>query len=57
MFIIGGKINITLKEAKEIVARKDTKALQDFTKRQIDAGACMVDVNVGTRAKTQRWRI
>ena len=46
MLIIGEKINTTLKEAKEIVARKDTKALQDLAKRQIDAGACIVDVNV-----------
>ncbi len=32
MLIIGEKINTTLKEAKEIVARKDTKALQDRIK-------------------------
>lgn len=61
MLIIGEKINTTLKEAKEIVVRKDTKALQDLTKRQIDVGACMVDVNVGTRVKTEmedmRWAI
>jgi len=32
MLIIGEKINTTLKEAKEIVARKDAKALQDRIK-------------------------
>ena len=61
MLIIGEKINTTSKEAKEIVARKDEKALQDLAKRQVDAGASMVDVNVGTRIKTEkedmRWAI
>ena len=32
MLIIGEKINTTSKEAKEIVVRKDTKALQDRIK-------------------------
>jgi len=53
MLVIGEKINTTLKEAKEIVAKKDEKALQELAKKQIDAGANMVDVNVGTRIKTE----
>ncbi len=61
MLIIGEKINTTLKQAKEIVERKDAKALQELAKRQIDAGASMVDVNVGTRIKTEtedmKWAI
>lgn len=53
MLIIGEKINTTLEEAKEIVAKRDGKSLQNLAKRQIDAGAHMVDVNVGTRVKTE----
>ena len=61
MLIVGEKINTTLKESKEIVARKDAKALQELAKRQIEAGAGMVDVNVGTQVKTEvedmKWAI
>ncbi|MBE0478573.1 dihydropteroate synthase [Candidatus Aerophobetes bacterium] len=61
MLVIGEKINTTLKEAKDIVSRKDEAALQNLAKKQIDAGANMVDVNVGTRINTEvedmRWAI
>lgn len=53
MLIIGEKINTSLKEAKDIVAKKDEESLQNLAKKQIDAGANMVDVNVGTRIKTE----
>lgn len=61
MFIVGEKINTTLKGIEEIVARRDARALQTLAEKQIEAGADMVDVNVGTRVKTEledmKWAI
>lgn len=61
MLIVGEKINTSLKKAKDIVERKDKKALQDLAKMQVEAGAQIIDVNVGTRIKTEvediRWAI
>lgn len=53
MFIVGEKINTTLKGIGDIIARRDARALQDLAKKQIEAGADTVDVNVGTRIKTE----
>lgn len=61
MLVVGEKINTTLKEANNIVVRKDAQALQNLAKKQIERGANIVDVNVGTRVRTEvedmRWAI
>ena len=61
MLIVGEKINTTLKRAKEIIEKKDKEGLQHLAKIQVNAGASMVDVNVGTRIKTEvediKWAI
>jgi len=53
MFIVGEKINTTLKGIEEIVGGRDARALQALAEKQMEAGADMVDVNVGTRVKTE----
>jgi len=61
MLVIGEKINTTLKQAKGIVEKKDRGALQELAKRQVEAGADMLDVNVGTRISTEmedmKWAV
>jgi len=61
MLIVGEKINTTLKGVDGIIAGRNASALQDLAKKQIEAGADMVDVNVGTRVKTEsedmQWAI
>ena len=53
MLIIGEKINTTLKGIDEIISRKDAKSIQELARKQIKACADMIDVNVGTRVKTE----
>lgn len=48
MVIIGEKINATLSPVKNIILNRDTDNLLDLAKRQADAGANFIDVNVGT---------
>ncbi|CAN2042029.1 5-methyltetrahydrofolate corrinoid/iron sulfur protein methyltransferase [Candidatus Magnetomoraceae bacterium gMMP-15] len=48
MIIIGEKINATIKSAKEIILNQDKKKLLDLAKRQVQAGANYIDVNVAT---------
>ncbi|MGZ4865541.1 MAG: dihydropteroate synthase [Halobacteriota archaeon] len=47
MIIIGGNINGYSKTVGAIIDRRDTKAVQDLAIRQVDAGAQIIDLNVG----------
>jgi len=61
MFIVGEKINTSLKGLEEAVANKDEKFFQELAKKQVEHGANVVDVNVGTRIHTEvedmRWMV
>ena len=48
MFIIGEKINGTLKKVAAAIAVHDAAYIQDLARRQVEAGADYVDVNAGT---------
>jgi 5-methyltetrahydrofolate corrinoid/iron sulfur protein methyltransferase len=47
MIIIGGNINGYSKSVGAIIDRRDTKAVQDLAIRQVDAGAQILDLNIG----------
>lgn len=53
MIIIGERINGMFRDVKAAVAEGNGKAIQDLAQRQIEAGARILDVNVGTSAKDQ----
>ena len=62
MLIIGEKINSTIKATGEAVANKDGAALADLAKRQVEAGANLLDVNCGTvdaaaEPETMAWLV
>jgi 5-methyltetrahydrofolate--homocysteine methyltransferase len=46
MIIVGEKLNSTLKSARVPMEAKDEKAIIDLAKRQYDAGATYIDINV-----------
>ena len=48
MIIIGEKINATLSSMKAIIQNRDANAILELARRQADAGASFIDVNVGT---------
>jgi cobalamin-dependent methionine synthase I len=48
MLIIGEKINATVSSIKAIVQNRDALGILDLAKRQADAGASFIDINVGT---------
>lgn len=48
MLIIGEKINGTCQRVAQAIARRDAEFIQDLARRQIDAGAALLDVNAGT---------
>ncbi|MFZ5591607.1 MAG: methyltetrahydrofolate cobalamin methyltransferase [Bacillota bacterium] len=48
MLIIGEKINSTRKSIDRAVRAKDVEVIQEEAKKQIEAGAHMLDVNCGT---------
>ncbi|HHY47281.1 MAG TPA: methyltetrahydrofolate cobalamin methyltransferase [Firmicutes bacterium] len=48
MLIIGEKINSTRRPVQAAVARRDEAFIHDLAKRQVQAGAGMLDVNCGT---------
>jgi len=48
MILIGERINGMFKNVKEAIASKDKKIIQDIARRQTEAGASYLDVNVGT---------
>jgi 5-methyltetrahydrofolate corrinoid/iron sulfur protein methyltransferase len=53
MILIGERINGMFKNVKEAIAAKDKKVIQELAKKQTEAGAAYLDVNVGTAAADQ----
>ncbi|MFC1631777.1 dihydropteroate synthase [Candidatus Omnitrophota bacterium] len=50
MLVIGERINGMFKDVGQAIADKDKATIQDLAKRQVAAGAGMLDVNVGPAA-------
>ena len=48
MQIIGEKINGTLQEVKVAIRERNASFIRDLARRQVEAGAALVDVNAGT---------
>jgi len=48
MQIIGEKINGTLQEVKVAIRERNASFIRDLSRRQVEAGAALVDVNAGT---------
>jgi 5-methyltetrahydrofolate corrinoid/iron sulfur protein methyltransferase len=59
--MIAERINGMFKDVKQAIQEKDRKIIQDLAKKQADAGASYLDVNVGTAAAdqegTMQWLI
>lgn len=53
MILIAERINGMFKDVKRAIQEKDKGVIQDLAKRQTDAGATYLDVNVGTAAADQ----
>ena len=53
MIIIAERINGMFTDVKQAIADKDKKVIQDLAKKQTEAGATYLDVNVGTAAADQ----
>jgi 5-methyltetrahydrofolate corrinoid/iron sulfur protein methyltransferase len=54
MILIGERINGMFKNVKEAIAQKDKKVIQELARKQTEAGASYLDVNVGTAAADQK---
>jgi len=61
MLIIGEKINGTLKGVGPAIVARDSAFIQDLARRQVEAGADVLDVNAGTPPETEpedmRWLV
>jgi len=53
MILIGERINGMFKDVKQAIEQKNKKVIQDLAKKQTEAGATYLDVNVGTAAADQ----
>ena len=53
MILIGERINGMFTDVKQAIAEKNKQIIQDLAKRQTQAGAAYLDVNVGTAAADQ----
>jgi len=53
MILIAERINGMFKDVKQAIQEKDRKVIKDLAKKQTDAGASYLDVNVGTAAADQ----
>jgi 5-methyltetrahydrofolate corrinoid/iron sulfur protein methyltransferase len=53
MIVIGERINGMFSDVKRAIAEKNKQVVQDLAKRQTEAGAAYLDVNVGTAAADQ----
>ncbi len=53
MLIVGEKINTTKKSISAAVEARDAEAIRDVAIAQTEAGADTIDVNAGTRIKTE----
>ncbi len=54
MILIAERINGMFTDVKQAIADKDKKVIQQLAKKQTDAGAAYLDVNVGTAAADQQ---
>jgi len=54
MILIGERINGMFTDVKQAIAQKNKQIIQDLAKRQTEAGASYLDVNVGTAAADQQ---
>ncbi len=61
MLIIGENIHIIAPAVKEAIANRDTAAIQRLAQAQVEAGAQMLDLNIGPQKKegpeVMRWLI
>jgi len=61
MQIIGENIHIIAPAMKEAIANRDTAAIQQLAKAQVDAGAQILDLNIGPQKKegpeVMRWMV
>jgi len=57
MILIAERINGMFTNVKQAIADKDKKFIQELAKKQTDAGAAYLDVNVGTAAADQEGTI
>ena len=53
MILIGERINGMFSDVKQAIAEKNKQVIQELAKRQTEAGAAYLDVNVGTAAADQ----
>ena len=53
MILIGERINGMFTDVKDAIASKNKQPIQDLAKKQTEAGATYLDVNVGTAAADQ----
>ena len=61
MLIIGEKINSSRKNIKEMVEDKNKEFIQELARKQVESGAQMLDLNIGTirkgEAEDMRWLV
>jgi len=57
MILIGERINGMFTDVKQAIADKDARVIQELAKKQTEAGATYLDVNVGTAAADQEGTI
>jgi len=57
MILIGERINGMFTDVKQAIAEKDKQVIQELAKKQTEAGATYLDVNVGTAAADQEATI
>ncbi len=61
MLIIGEKINSSRKNIKEMVESKNKEFIQELAQKQVEGGAQMLDLNIGTIRKSEpedmRWLV
>ena len=57
MILIAERINGMFTDVKQAIEEKNKKVIQDLAKRQTEAGATYLDVNVGTAAADQEGTI
>lgn len=53
MLIIGEKINSSRKDIKEMVGSKNKEFIQELAQKQVEGGAQMLDLNIGTIRKNE----
>ena len=51
MLLIGENIHIIAPRVKDAIERRDRAAIQDLARRQVEAGAAVLDLNIGPQRK------